>query len=131
MSNAGAGGMNGGGGAGGMDGDGGEGGMEEESACMEDIEVMENAGITSGHPHAFTVPMADIEAGVTKTYEMGMSGGHTHSVRISAADFAQLAMGMTVMIPESAAEPGADESACYNLDGEGNGHTHAMMLSCA
>ncbi len=101
-----------------------------DNMCPDDLMVTDGAGIVSMHAHDFTVPAADIAAGVTKTYEMGMGGMHTHSVRISAADFARLAAGEEVMVGESMMEPGADESAVFNMGGEGNGHTHAMTLVC-
>jgi hypothetical protein len=81
--------------------------------CLQDLMLMQGAGITSGHAHAFTIPTADFLSAADKTYTM--NGGHAHTVTITPAQFEMLRAGQTVNITSS------------NM----NGHTHACAIKCA
>lgn len=103
-----------GGGAGGTQagaaggGQGGSGGGGD--ACMDAIE----AEISLNHeaPHALSVPMADIMAGLTKVYNAQGASSHPHYVELTAEDFATLRAGGTVK-----------KVSC-------NGGDHEYVLSC-
>ncbi|MBX3247135.1 MAG: hypothetical protein KF901_08145 [Myxococcales bacterium] len=69
-----------------------------------------------GQAHAVTVPAADVAAGEPRTYTLS-GGNHTHTIMVSAEDFAMLASGATVMVTSSG-------------NGAGN-HTHVVTLACA
>jgi hypothetical protein len=73
-------------------------------------------GVTIGtnHGHVLTVPPADVAAGADQTYDIRGTSGHTHSVTITAANFATLAGGGTVMVTSS----------------NGAAHTHAVTVIC-
>ena len=87
---------------------GGMGGMGA-SQCADTL----SAEISGNHGHALSVPVADILAGVTKTYDSAGTAGHSHFVQITAADFATLASGGTLI-----------KTSC-------NGGDHEYVLSCA
>ncbi|MCE7895017.1 MAG: hypothetical protein DYH12_35810, partial [Sorangiineae bacterium PRO1] len=70
------------------------------------------AAISQNHGHALTVPMADIEAGVEKTYSAKGSANHCHQVTLTAQDFATLKAGGVVT-----------KKSC-------NGTDHEYVLSC-
>lgn len=97
-------------------------------ACGSDDDDMEpgpancltngsNVTIGSNHGHAMTVTMADVSAGVEKTYNITGSSAHAHSVTISAAQFAMLA-----------ASGSASVSAVSTT---GDSHTHNITVTCA
>ena len=88
---------------GGGDGAGGSGGTD----C--------SGGIVGNHGHALTVSDADVAAGVDKTYDIQGNAGHTHQVTISAAQFAEIAQGKSVLVTTS----------------EGSLHTHEVSVACA
>ncbi|MCA9536491.1 MAG: hypothetical protein KC593_22565 [Myxococcales bacterium] len=44
--------------------------------------------ISANHGHVLTVPLADLRAGVEKSYGIAGTAGHNHTVTLSAADFA-------------------------------------------
>lgn len=44
--------------------------------------------ISANHGHVLTVPLADLRAGVEKSYDIAGTAGHNHTVTLSAADFA-------------------------------------------
>jgi hypothetical protein len=46
--------------------------------------------ISGNHGHAVTVSIADVMAGVDKTYDIMGTSVHTHSVTVTAANFASL-----------------------------------------
>lgn len=48
------------------------------------------ATIGSNHGHTITVTMADVTAGVDKTYDITGSSDHPHMVTVTAANFATL-----------------------------------------
>jgi hypothetical protein len=66
------------------------------------------------HGHRLVVPLADVEAGNSKTYQITSNGQHPHTVHVTAAQFAELASGTTVT-----AESSNDA-----------GHTHSVVFTC-
>lgn len=46
--------------------------------------------ISANHGHATVVSMADLSAATEKSYDIQGSSGHTHSITVSASDFATL-----------------------------------------
>lgn len=99
------GGSPGGGGSAGAASGGGSGGGA--GSCADVI-----AAISNNHGHALTIPMADIEAGVEKTYDATGTSQHCHQVTLTAADFASLKAGGVVT-----------KISC-------NGGDHEYVLSC-
>jgi len=65
-------------------------------------------------PHMLVVPSADVQAGVEKIYDIMGAAQHTHLVTVTAADFAILKAGGTVM-----------ETSTITLD-----HSHLITISC-
>lgn len=63
------------------------------NACTADL----SAEIFDNHDHELHIPLADIEAGVEKTYETTGTANHCHTVVLTAADFATLKSGGSVM----------------------------------
>jgi hypothetical protein len=63
------------------------------------------------HDHTLTVPFADIQAGVEMVYNAG--GAHTHTVTLTAQDFATLLETGTVQVQSSF-----------------DGHPHTVTLTC-
>jgi hypothetical protein len=74
---------------------------------------MVTAAISANHGHALSIPMADITAGAQKCYSAQGTADHAHYVTVTAADFAMLAGGGTVI-----------KFSC-------NGGDHQYVLSCA
>jgi hypothetical protein len=72
------------------------------------------AAIADNHGHAITVSIADVNAGVDKTYQIQGASGHPHTVMIKAADFAKLKTMFTVTVVSS-------------LDAN---HTHTVTVTC-
>ena len=68
-------------------------------------------------PHDITIPLADIEAGVEKQYTSTMANNHTHTITITAADFAALQQGDTVK-----------KYVCFEKP---NFTDHEWVISCA
>jgi hypothetical protein len=68
--------------------------------------------ISMNHNHALSIPMADITAGVDKTYGAMGTATHNHFVQLTAADFAMLKAGGTVT-----------KKSC-------NGGDHEYVFSC-
>ncbi len=73
------------------------------------------ANIHTNHGHTLTLSAADVTIGVDKTYDITGAGGHAHSVTISAAQFAILSAGGSLM----------------GLTSTANGHTHTVDIICA
>lgn len=75
--------------------DGGGGGADAaaRSCTMNGTTV----AISGNHGHVLMVSKADVVAGVSKTYDITGTAGHTHTVTISAALFTMLQNNMTVM----------------------------------
>ncbi len=72
------------------------------------------ATIGSNHGHTLTVTKAEVTAAAAKSYDIMGTATHTHSVMVSAANFATLATGGTVTITSSS-----------------SGHTHDVVVMCA
>ncbi len=125
---AGGGVASGSGGAGGETG-GGMGGGEGAltSSCAGPITATSRAmlsgtgsGIEADHAHTLMIPLADIMAGVMKTYLNAVTASdHTHSITLTATDYEMLRSGGTV------------DKLTVNLGSEGKGHSHAVRLVCA
>src|SRR5262245_1805251 len=49
-----------------------------------------HVNIGSNHGHVLAVTIADINAGVDKSYDIRGTADHTHTVTLTAADFASL-----------------------------------------
>jgi hypothetical protein len=93
--------------------DGGGQSDAETNACKQALMLTNaNGGITSGHVHAFTIPVADFTSATNKTYTM--SGGHAHTVTLTPAQFTMLRAGQTVSVTSS----------------NTNNHTHACTIKC-
>jgi len=71
--------------------------------------------IASNHGHTLEVPLADVTAGDARSYDIQGTSGHTHTVDVSADDFATLLADGSVMIDSS-------------LD---SAHTHTVTIVCA
>lgn len=71
--------------------------------------------IASNHGHSISVPVADINAGVDKTYNITGSGSHAHNVTVTAANFNSLRDNQPVEITSTS----------------GGGHTHNVTIFCA
>lgn len=72
------------------------------------------AAISANHAHGLAVSDADLAAGVDKTYDITQGATHSHTVTITAADFAKLAAGEAVTLSTST----------------GAGHAHTITVSC-
>lgn len=69
------------------------GGGGSATACMGALLV--KGSNYASDPHDLSVPLADLTAGVEKTYE-STGDSHTHDVTLTATDFEALANGETV-----------------------------------
>src|SRR6476659_5616517 len=77
------------GGTGGASGSGGASGAKCASGTVTPV-------IGTNHGHDLTVPLADVMAGVTKSYLLTTGNNHTHMVEITAENFAALKASGTV-----------------------------------
>ena len=87
----------------------------ESTAAAGGCDTDPSATISANHGHVITVPLADVTAGVDVTYDIMGTSAHTHSVTLTAADFASLLAGMSVSVTST----------------EGDAHTHQVTLVCA
>jgi len=71
--------------------------------------------IDANHGHVLAVPAADIAAGTAQTYGIMGSSGHTHSVTLSATDFASLQSDGMVVVTSTTS----------------SAHMHAITVTCA
>ena len=74
-----------------------------------------NVSIETNHGHVLTVSAADVNAGVSKTYDIQGSAGHPHNVTVSAAHFSALKNNTQVTITSTTDA----------------GHLHSITVSCA
>ncbi len=82
------------------------------------VQILDNH-LPTGGDHALVVPPEDVVEGVERTYDIrGDNVGHTHTVTITAEDFASLLAGDTVTVVSS------------NNGPVGIGHDHTIVLSC-
>jgi hypothetical protein len=97
---------------GGGDGDDG-GGSGTAKDCVVNGTT---ATIGTNHGHSITVSAADVMAGVDKTYDIMGTSAHTHSVTVTAANFASLMNTPTgsVMVTSTT----------------GATHTHTVTILC-
>lgn len=70
--------------------------------------------ISANHGHTLAVPIADVNAGADKTYDITGSSAHAHSVTITATQFMQLKNGQTLNLTSTS----------------GGGHTHGVTVMC-
>jgi hypothetical protein len=73
------------------------------------------SAISANHGHSLVVPKADVTKAAPKTYSIKGTSGHPHTVALTAAHFAQLASGKSVVVTSS------NDAA----------HTHQVTISCA
>jgi hypothetical protein len=73
------------------------------------------AAIADNHGHVLSIPTADLDSAVDKSYSIQGSADHTHQVNFSAAQLAQLKAGKAVVVTTS-----------VTLD-----HSHMITESCA
>lgn len=95
----------------GCGGDDGGGGVTPDAA---NVCTTPATNISANHGHTITVSLADVDAGANKTYDISGTGGHAHSVTITAQQFGQIKRGQTLMIESTA----------------GGGHTHSVTVMC-
>lgn len=72
------------------------------------------ARIGRNHGHAFPIGVADVIAGVEKTYDLTGTSGHRHLVTVTANDFAAVRRGERVRLAST----------------KEGGHIHRLMLEC-
>lgn len=70
------------------------------------------SSVDDGHSHQVTVPDADFNAGVDRTYGSTSNSGHTHSVTLTAAELTMIGNGGAVTATSSAS----------------GGHTHTFTF---
>ena len=73
-----------------------------------------SAAIGTNHGHTIIISLTDVTAGVEKTYDITGTGGHAHSVTVSAAQFTQIKNGTTLMVNSTS----------------GAAHVHAVTFMC-
>lgn len=71
------------------------------------------AAIAANHGHSIEVAVADIAAGTARVYDITGEATHSHTVALTAADFAMLAANQPVTVTSSA-----------------SGHTHQVTIYC-
>jgi hypothetical protein len=75
---------------------------------------VDDVTISGNHGHEMTVAVADIEAGVDKTYQIQGTSAHPHDVTVTAAQYQMLADGSSVTVTSS-------------IDGA---HSHDVTIMC-
>jgi hypothetical protein len=73
------------------------------------------AAIAGNHGHSFTIPSADLDSMVDKSYSIAGTAGHDHTVVLTPANMVQLKANQTVTVTSSS----------------GAGHDHVVTVSCA
>ena len=98
----------------GGDSDGGTDAATSSKSCTTN-----GTSVTIGtnHGHVLTVSAADVAAGVDKTYDITGTSPHSHSVTITAANFASLASNPNGSVMVTSTSGGA--------------HTHQVTILCA
>jgi len=75
-----------------------------------------NSAISANHGHAVTVSLADVMAGVDKTYDITGTSLHSHAITVTAVMFAMLKLaGDKIMVTSTV----------------GAMHTHVVTITCA
>lgn len=75
-----------------------------------------SATIGSNHGHTIMVTASDVAGGADKTYDITGSGDHSHSVTITAAQFATLQ---------------SNSNGSIMVTSTLTGHTHSITVLCA
>ena len=72
--------------------------------------------IQSNHAmaHVVVVPLADVDAGATKTYTLTGNTDHSHNLTITGAQFTQIKNGQTLSLTTTS----------------GGAHTHTVSVMC-
>jgi len=96
----------------GCGGDDGGGGATPDAPAA--VCTTPTAAIQGNHGHTLTVSLADVTAGVDKTYDITGTSAHAHSVTVTAADFTMIKAGTTRMVVSTS----------------GGGHTHPVNVMC-
>ncbi|HUS27047.1 MAG TPA: hypothetical protein VMZ53_01010 [Kofleriaceae bacterium] len=71
--------------------------------------------IAQNHGHVLAITVEDIEAGVEKTYDIMGTSLHTHSVTITAEQFAMLRANQTITVTSTLV----------------TAHSHSVVVKCA
>lgn len=71
--------------------------------------------ISANHGHVLVVSKDDVAAGVDQTYDIMGTAAHTHSVTITAAQFATLQTNQSIMTTSTVA----------------SSHSHSIVVMCA
>ena len=96
-------------------GDDGGGAQADAAASKSCTMNGTTVNIETNHGHVLTVSKADVTAAVDKTYDIMGTSAHTHSVTVTAADFAKLAQNMSVSLTSTS----------------GGAHTHGVLIMWA
>jgi hypothetical protein len=72
------------------------------------------AAIGTNHGHSMSLSAADVMAGVDKTYDIQGSSAHSHTVDISAEEFAGMTAGTVLSVTSSTDA----------------GHAHEVTITC-
>ncbi|MEZ4797548.1 MAG: hypothetical protein R2785_10310 [Flavobacteriaceae bacterium] len=67
-----------------------------ERNCLDNGAM--SGGITSNHGHILSIPKADIQAGVEKTYNIQGTSEHDHFITINSDDFLKLKNNEQVIV---------------------------------
>jgi hypothetical protein len=94
--------------------DGGDDGGKDAPGARDCLMNGTNAQIGQNHGHTLSVSVADLTAGVDKTYGITGSSGHSHQVTITAAMFTMLKANTGISVTSSS----------------GGGHTHTVTVAC-
>jgi hypothetical protein len=74
-----------------------------------------DTAISGNHGHRLTIPAADLQAGLGKTYDITGSADHSHTVAVSGSELTQLTQGESVVASTSVTD----------------GHSHEVTMGCA
>ena len=96
---------------------GGDDGVSSDAgvSCTQNGAHARGQDITNNHGHVLVIPVADIAAGVERTYDIMGTSLHTHSVTITAEQFAMLQTNRSIMVTTSTTDS----------------HTHGIEVLCA
>ena len=76
--------------------------------------TMPTSAISGNHGHVFAITLAEVDAGVEKTYDIKGTSPHTHSVTVNATQMGQVKNGQTLNIDSTV----------------GGGHSHTITIMC-
>jgi len=85
---------------------------DSQANCLENGT---KTAISANHGHTLTVKKADVMQGLEKTYSIAGSATHSHNVTLTANDFSSLQSNHSITVNSTT----------------GDGHTHAVTVSCA